>query len=50
MDGDIQEHRYWDLLDHQHSLVGRSDEEIVDLILTDLRRAVSLRAIVLAGA
>lgn len=44
VDGKTREARYWDLFEQQQSLVGRSDEEIVDLILSDLRRAVGLRA------
>jgi asparagine synthase (glutamine-hydrolysing) len=42
--GDTQEHRYWDHLDHQQSLVGLSDEAVVNLVLTDLKRAIDLRA------
>ncbi|MBN8539925.1 MAG: asparagine synthase (glutamine-hydrolyzing) [Deltaproteobacteria bacterium] len=43
--GQIQENRYWDVLDHTTPLVGKSDEEIADLILNELRTSVALRKV-----
>src|SRR5213594_4432945 len=43
--GDIREHRYWDVWDHTKPLVGVSDQEISERLLSELRTAVRLRKI-----
>jgi asparagine synthase (glutamine-hydrolysing) len=43
--GDVHEHRYWDVLDHTTPLVGLSDDEIAERVLAELRTAVALRKI-----
>lgn len=43
--GRIQESRYWDVWDHTQPLVGVSEEEIVERVLTGLRTAVKLRKV-----
>ena len=44
-DGQIREHRYWDVLDHTQPLTGVSEEEIAERVLAELRTAVRLRKI-----
>ena len=44
-DGEVREFRYWDVLDHTTSLVGVSEDEIAERILTELRTAVKLRKV-----
>src|SRR6266852_1508256 len=44
-DGDVREHRYWDVWDHTKPLVGVSEEEISKLLLQELRIAVKLRKV-----
>jgi asparagine synthase (glutamine-hydrolysing) len=43
--GDIFEHRYWDVWDHTRPLTDVSEEEIAERILTELRTAVNLRKV-----
>jgi asparagine synthase (glutamine-hydrolysing) len=43
--GDIREHRYWDVWEHTSPLVGVSEQEISELLLTELRTAVRLRKV-----
>lgn len=43
--GKITEHKYWDVLDHTTPLIGKSEEEIAELILSELRTAVKLRKV-----
>ena len=43
--GEIREHRYWDVWDHTKPLVGVSEEEISERLLSELRTAVRLRKI-----
>jgi asparagine synthase (glutamine-hydrolysing) len=45
VDGQIKEHRYWDVLDHTTSLENNSESEIAEKILVELRTAVQLRKI-----
>lgn len=42
-DRQIQEHRYWDVWDYTMPMIDRSDEEIAERILSELRTAVKLR-------
>lgn len=44
-DGQIREHRYWDVLEHTTPLVGVSEEEIAERLLAELRTAVQLRKV-----
>jgi asparagine synthase (glutamine-hydrolysing) len=44
-DGAIEEHRYWDVLDHRQNLEGQTEDEICQGILTQLRTAVELRKV-----
>src|SRR5712692_8914105 len=44
-DGEIQERRYWDVWDHVQPLTGRSDQEIAEQLLAELRVAVRLRKV-----
>jgi asparagine synthase (glutamine-hydrolysing) len=44
-DGSIKESRYWDVLEHTHSLSGHSEEEIAEQIVSELRTAVQLRKV-----
>ncbi len=44
-DGSIQETRYWDVLDHTEPLLNRSEEEIAERIVDELRTAVQLRKV-----
>jgi asparagine synthase (glutamine-hydrolysing) len=44
-DGQIVEHRYWDVWDHTTPLVGVSEEEIAERLLEELRIAVKLRKV-----
>lgn len=43
--GQMQEHRYWDVLDHTTPLVGVSEDEIAERLLDELRTAVRLRKV-----
>lgn len=43
--GQIQEHRYWDVWDHTTPLTGVSEEEIAHRLLEELRIAVKLRKV-----
>ncbi|MBD2015734.1 asparagine synthase (glutamine-hydrolyzing) [Microcoleus sp. FACHB-53] len=44
-DGQIREHRYWDVWDYTTPLVGVSEDEIASRILAELRTAVKLRKV-----
>src|SRR6266478_6119364 len=44
-DGQVQECRYWDVLDHTQPLTNVSEEEIAERILSELRTSVRLRKI-----
>ena len=44
-DGDITEHRYWDVWDHTQPLVDVPDVEIAERLLAELRTAVKLRKV-----
>lgn len=44
-DGQILEHRYWDVWEHTTPLIGISENEIAERILAELRTAVQLRKI-----
>src|SRR5262249_38656248 len=44
-DGQIHEHRYWDVWDHTTSLKGSSEEEVAERIIVSLRTAVKLRKV-----
>jgi asparagine synthase (glutamine-hydrolysing) len=43
--GQVCEHRYWDVWDHTTPLVGVSEEEIAACLLEELRTAVKLRKV-----
>jgi asparagine synthase (glutamine-hydrolysing) len=43
--GEIREQRYWDVWDHTTPLVGVSEEEIKERLLSELRTAVRLRKV-----
>src|SRR6267378_735093 len=44
-DGQIQQSRYWDVLDHTQPLTNASEAEIAERILSELRTSVKLRKI-----
>lgn len=44
-DGQLTEHRYWDVWDHTTPLVSVSEEEIAERLLAELRAAVRLRKV-----
>jgi asparagine synthase (glutamine-hydrolysing) len=44
-DGQIEEHRYWDVWSHTQPLTGHSDEEIAERVLAELRESVKLRKV-----
>ncbi|MBF0186791.1 MAG: asparagine synthase (glutamine-hydrolyzing) [Magnetococcales bacterium] len=44
-DGSIRQHRYYDVWDHTKPLTGRSDAEIAEQLLEELRVAVQLRKV-----
>lgn len=44
-DGQITEHRYWDVWDHTTPLIGVPDDEIAERVLAELRQAVQLRKV-----
>lgn len=44
-DGQITERRYWDVLEHTTPLVGVSEEEVTQRLLSELRTAVKLRKV-----
>lgn len=43
--GEVREHRYWDVWDHTTPLDGISEEEIAERLLEELRTAVKLRKV-----
>jgi asparagine synthase (glutamine-hydrolysing) len=45
LDGDLREHRYWDVLDHTTPLTGMEEEEIAERLLAELRTSVALRTV-----
>lgn len=44
-DGQMRQHRYWDVWDHTQPLLGVSDDEIAQRVLAELRTAVKLRKV-----
>jgi len=42
-DGNVEERRYWDVLDHVNPLTSVSEEEVAERILSELRTSVRLR-------
>ena len=44
-DGRVEEHGYWDVLDHTEPMIGLSEQEIAERLLTELRTAVNLRKV-----
>src|SRR5437762_2660974 len=44
-EGEVREHRYWDVWEETHPLVGVREEEISEAILAELRHAVRLRKV-----
>ncbi|UJB69466.1 asparagine synthase (glutamine-hydrolyzing) [Acaryochloris sp. 'Moss Beach'] len=44
-DGEIKEHRYWDVWEHTEPLTQASDAEIAEQLLAELRTAVQLRKV-----
>lgn len=44
-DGRVASRKYWDVWDHVDPMVGRTDEEIGDRVLDELRTAVRLRKV-----
>jgi asparagine synthase (glutamine-hydrolysing) len=44
-DGEMREHRYWDVWDFSKPLIGISEEEIAEQLLAELRTVVQLRKI-----
>jgi asparagine synthase (glutamine-hydrolysing) len=44
-DGQVRQHRYWDVLDNLTPMIGFSEEEIAAKILDELRVAVKLRKV-----
>ncbi len=44
-DGQIREHRYWDVWDYTTPLTGVSEDEIAERIIAELRTAVKLRKV-----
>lgn len=44
-DGQVQEHRYWDVWDHTSPLINLHEAEIAERILEELRTAVKLRKV-----
>jgi asparagine synthase (glutamine-hydrolysing) len=43
--GDLREQRYWDVWEHTTPLIGVSEEEIAERLLSELRTAVRLRKV-----
>lgn len=44
-DGQIREHRYWDMFDNVTPLTGVSEDEIAERLIAELRTAVKLRKV-----
>jgi len=44
-DGSFIEQRYWDVLENVSPLIGKSDSQLADMLIAELRTAVSLRKI-----
>jgi asparagine synthase (glutamine-hydrolysing) len=44
-DGEVKEHRYWDVWDHTKPLTGVPEDEIASKIISELRTAVKLRKV-----
>ncbi len=42
-DGNVQEHRYWDVWDHTNPLIGVPEQELMERLMAELRTAVRLR-------
>ena len=45
LDGGLEERRWWDALDEAEPLRGRTDDELADLVLHELRTSVALRKV-----
>jgi asparagine synthase (glutamine-hydrolysing) len=45
LNGQVEEQRYWDVLDHTTPLTGVSEEEIAERLLAELRTSVALRTV-----
>jgi len=41
--GNVQEHRYWDVWDHTNPLIGVPEDELVERLMAELRTAIRLR-------
>jgi len=41
--GDVRQHRYWDVWDHTEPLTGASEQEICERLMAELRTSVRLR-------
>lgn len=44
-DGQIKEHKYWDVWDHTKPLINVSEDEISEMLLAELRTSVKLRKV-----
>jgi len=44
-DGQVREHRYWDVLEHSYPLLDTTEDEIAERVLAELRTAVKLRKV-----
>jgi len=44
-DGQIKEHRYWDVWDYTKPLINTSEDEISEMLLAELRTSVKLRKV-----
>lgn len=44
-DGVVQEHRYWDVLDHTEDLANLTEDQVAKRVLDELRTAVELRKV-----
>lgn len=44
-DGCVQEHRYWDVLDHLQDLSGLSEAEVAERLLAELRGSIQLHKV-----
>lgn len=45
VDGTLQQHRYWDVWTHSKPLIGYSEDEISEMLLTELQSAVNYRKV-----
>ena len=42
-DGNVKEHRYWDVWDHTTPLIGVPEDELIERLMAELRTAIRLR-------